>query len=83
MLYYTQKVLLRKHFCFMVSYTQKDLLRKPSGVRLRALCARCVIDGFAKMPLQASIFASWYNIRRKPCFASLQAFASVRFAHAA
>ena len=21
----------------------------------------CIIDGFAKMPLQASIFASWYN----------------------
>ena len=21
----------------------------------------CNIDGFAKMPLQASIFASWYN----------------------
>ena len=45
----------------MLYYTQKVLLRKPLGVRLRALCARCVIDGFAKMPLQASIFALWYN----------------------
>ena len=31
------------------------------GLRpLRTLCA-CVIDGFAKMSLQANIFASWYN----------------------
>ena len=24
----------------------------------------CIIDGFAKMPLPASIFASWYNIHK-------------------
>ena len=31
------------------------------GLRpLHTLCA-CVIDGFAKMSLQANIFASWYN----------------------
>ncbi len=31
---------------------------------LRPMCAShtCAIDGFAKKPLQASFFASWYNI---------------------
>ena len=31
---------------------------------LRRLCASrtCSVDGLAKMPLPASIFASWYNI---------------------
>ena len=37
----------------------------------------CDIDGLAKMPLRASIFASWYNSRRNPClrqvFAALAA----------
>lgn len=36
-------------------------LQALGGPPVRILCA-CTIDGFAKMPLQASIFVSWYNI---------------------
>ena len=39
-------------------------------VRQRA--ARCAIDGFAKMPLRASIFASWYNCLRRMLLCSLR-----------
>ncbi len=39
---------------------------KSSGLSpLRGLSPACGIDGFAKMPLQASIFASWYHTRRR------------------
>ncbi len=34
------------------------------ALKLRILC---IIDGFAKMPLQASIFASWLNIYTEHC----------------
>lgn len=37
------------------------LLPQSCGCRRRALLRTRAIVGFAKMPLQASIFASWYN----------------------
>ena len=47
-------------FCGIIS--AEALLRKCLlGCRPAALCATADIDGFAKIPLQASIFASWYN----------------------
>jgi O-methyltransferase involved in polyketide biosynthesis len=38
------------------------LLCKASRLRRTVLTHGSVIDDLAKMPLQASIFASWYNI---------------------
>ena len=37
------------------------LLTQAFGLRPVRALRGFVIDGFAKMPLQASIFASWYN----------------------
>ena len=36
--------------------------RRRTAARAARSAARCDIDGLAKMPLQASIFASWYNL---------------------
>jgi hypothetical protein len=40
---------------------RRSLLLQSCGCRRRALLRTRAIVGFAKMPLQASIFASWYN----------------------
>ncbi len=41
----------------------------------------CVIDGFAKMPLQASIFAHGKIYAENLAARTFAAFAAVRFAH--
>ena len=41
---------------------RKSLARQVFRLRLCTLARTAYIDGFAKMPLRASIFASWYNI---------------------
>ena len=41
---------------------RRSLLSQSCGYRRCALLRTCAIVGFAKMPLQASIFASWYNV---------------------
>ena len=45
--------------------TRKALRCKSLGAAPPVHTHSRVIDGFTKMPLQASIFASWYNITRK------------------
>ena len=40
---------------------RKSLARQVFRLRLCTLARTAYIDGFAKMPLRASIFASWYN----------------------
>jgi len=56
---------LKKQQIGSIIYAENIAAQSFGAPRLRALPCSCVIDGFAKMPLQASIFASWYNIRKK------------------
>ena len=43
---------------------RKSLARQVFRLRLCTLARTAYIDGFAKMPLRASIFASWYNDKK-------------------
>ena len=43
---------------------RKSLARQVFRLRLCTLTRTAYIDGFAKMPLRASIFASWYNEKK-------------------
>lgn len=43
---------------------RKSLARQVFRLRLCTLARTAYNDGFAKMPLRASIFASWYNDKK-------------------
>lgn len=43
---------------------RKSLARQVFRLRLCTLTRTAYIDDFAKMPLRASIFASWYNDKK-------------------
>ena len=47
--------------CLWYNNFSEALLTQAFGLRPVRALRGFVIDGFAKMPLQASIFASWYN----------------------
>jgi len=68
----SQKCPCKKAFLLHGIISAESPLRGSFGRlrRLRAMLARGIY-GFAKMPLQASIFASWYNLCGKPRFADL------------
>ena len=47
--------------CLWYNNFSEALLTQAFGLRPDRALRGFVINGFAKMPLQASIFASWYN----------------------